>query len=288
MLDKGDFQEEDEAGAKHPAKYVAREPRWKILSSRQKHSWTHRAFDSPRSDFQRYSLVCQSSLNLHVDLVPVLSRLTSALCRACVVSPPSVSERTHCTSLASRHLLEDVGAIHLRRNLCDPGDGAEEDADPLGRQRDLGIIQLGAFFLWRDNHHRLAEIKAAQFEKSVPGYLGMVCIGFGQHVRLETDYASLCIELMIAWYPRRRDGILAQFSWWNDHMWSSEQTWKGVLVVLFNTTATQIADRDIGKYLQGKDWDKTATFFANSIHSPDGMRNKVSTIDLKYCKFHAV
>lgn len=144
--------------------------------------------------------------------------------------------------------------------------------------RDLGIIQLGAFFLWRDNHHRLAEVKATQFDKSVPGYLGMVCIWLGQHVRLEADYAVLCIELMIAWYPRRRDGILAEFSWWNNHMWSSEQTWKGVLVILFNTTATQIADRDIWKYLKGKDWDKIATFFANSIHSPDGMRNEVSTI----------
>ncbi|KAI0762304.1 hypothetical protein C8Q74DRAFT_141944 [Fomes fomentarius] len=128
--------------------------------------------------------------------------------------------------------------------------------------RNLGIIQLGAFFLWRDNHHRLAGIKAAQFDKSVPGYL--------------------------AWYPRHRDGILAELSWWNNHMWSSEQTCKIVLVVLFNTTAAQTADREVWNYLKGKDWDKTATFFANSIHSSNGMRNKVSTIDLKYCKVHAV
>ncbi len=146
MLDKGDFQE-DQAGAKHPATYVALNTR--IVENHLQSTNIQldtSSFRQSKVRLPKIPLWCESSRICMQTWFRFYSRLTSALCRACVVSPPSVS-RTHCTSLAARHLLEAVGAIHLRRTLCAPGDGAEEDTDPLGRQSRSGNHTTGRVLL---------------------------------------------------------------------------------------------------------------------------------------------
>ncbi|KAI0716147.1 hypothetical protein C8T65DRAFT_694434 [Cerioporus squamosus] len=117
------------------------------------------------------------------------------------------------------------------------------------RDRDLATIELGAYVFWRDNHPTLHDIQKLKFRKDTLQRL---------------DF-----------YPRREEGVLAELKWWNDHIWSSEQTWKGVALILDPHVG---ALEKLGWVMpQGEttreDWDRIITFLANAIHGKNGTTN---------------
>ncbi|KAI0757729.1 hypothetical protein C8Q80DRAFT_1135151 [Daedaleopsis nitida] len=113
--------------------------------------------------------------------------------------------------------------------------------------RDFAIIELAAHLMWEKNHGDLADIQSMTFPSDMIS---------------RSDF-----------YPRRTDGVLAELVWWNNHMWSTDQTWKGVAVCLLNAIERLQQQGRWDGPVNGHDWDATCTFIANAIHSHDGGSN---------------
>ncbi|RDX45040.1 hypothetical protein OH76DRAFT_1408484 [Lentinus brumalis] len=116
------------------------------------------------------------------------------------------------------------------------------------RDRDLATIQVGAFVIWQRNHRDLRVIQELKYPRGTPQRL---------------DF-----------YPQRKDGVLAEFIWWYNHMWSSEQTWRGVAHMLsMHLDGMKQRGWDMHGAKDREDWNRIITFLANAIHGKNGGTN---------------
>ncbi|RPD56301.1 hypothetical protein L226DRAFT_615799 [Lentinus tigrinus ALCF2SS1-7] len=116
------------------------------------------------------------------------------------------------------------------------------------RDRDLATIQIGAYYIWLQNHRDLPIIQKIKYPEGVLS---------------RSDV-----------YPRWTDRgvVLAELVWWNNHMWSREQTWRGAAQLLTGH-ADVMVERGRKMDVDPHDWDRFITYIANAIEGPDGTKN---------------